>query len=100
MHVDWERTFEALTVIVILAFVVERALAVLFENRLFIANLDCPGFESFPSGQAAIHRNMKLVTELRTSCPSPGQWFYPMTGLRRTVQSLIEQVRSDEVVAQ
>lgn len=35
-HVDWERTFEAVGLIVILAFIVERALAVLFESRMFV----------------------------------------------------------------
>lgn len=35
-HVDWERVFEVLVAIVIVAFLVERALAVLFESRFFI----------------------------------------------------------------
>jgi len=37
-HLDWERTFEALIGIVIFSFVIERALAVLFESRWFIRN--------------------------------------------------------------
>lgn len=36
-HLDWDRTFEALLVIVVLSFLVERALAVLFESRLFLS---------------------------------------------------------------
>jgi hypothetical protein len=35
-HLDWERVGEVLVGIVILAFLVERALAVLFESRFFI----------------------------------------------------------------
>lgn len=35
-HLDGERAFEALVGIVILSFLLERALAVLFETRLFI----------------------------------------------------------------
>lgn len=35
-HLDWERTFEVLSAIVILAFVAERALSVVFENRLLL----------------------------------------------------------------
>ena len=35
-HLDWERTFEALVTIVIMAFLIERALALLFETRIFI----------------------------------------------------------------
>lgn len=36
-HLDWERTFEALSTIVVLSFIVERALAIVFENRIFLA---------------------------------------------------------------
>jgi hypothetical protein len=39
-HLDWERTFEVLAAIVVLAFVVERALAPLFENRWWLARFD------------------------------------------------------------
>jgi hypothetical protein len=35
-HLDWERVSEVLVAIVILAFLLERALAVLFESRFFI----------------------------------------------------------------
>lgn len=34
-EINWERTLESLTLIVILAFIVERALTVLFENKLY-----------------------------------------------------------------
>ena len=36
-HLDWERVSEVLVAIVILAFLLERALAVLFESRFFIS---------------------------------------------------------------
>ncbi|HSL83529.1 MAG TPA: hypothetical protein VLF66_12200 [Thermoanaerobaculia bacterium] len=36
-HLDWNRTFEVLLVIVILSFLVERALAIVFESRLFLS---------------------------------------------------------------
>lgn len=39
-HLDWEHTFEVLAAVFILAFVVERALAPLFENRWWLARLD------------------------------------------------------------
>src|SRR5438105_1265530 len=42
-HLDWERTVEALVLIIILAFVVERALAVVFENRIWLSRFDKPG---------------------------------------------------------
>jgi hypothetical protein len=39
-HLDWERTFEVLAAIVVLAFLLERALAPLFENRWWPARFD------------------------------------------------------------
>lgn len=35
-HLDWDRTFEVLATIVVLSFLVERSLAVIFENK-FVA---------------------------------------------------------------
>jgi hypothetical protein len=35
-HLDWDRTFEVLAAVVILSIFVERALALLFENRKFL----------------------------------------------------------------
>jgi len=35
-YVDWERLFEVLVAIVVVAFLLERALALLFETRVFI----------------------------------------------------------------
>ncbi len=41
-HLDWNRAFEALALIILLAFVVERALAMLFESRCWIERFDRP----------------------------------------------------------
>ena len=35
-HLDWERTFEVLSAVVILSFIVERGLALIFEHRLYV----------------------------------------------------------------
>lgn len=35
-HLDWERTFEVLATIVVLSIFVERALALIFEQRWFV----------------------------------------------------------------
>jgi hypothetical protein len=35
-HLDWDRLSEVLTVIVVLAFILERALALLFEQKIFV----------------------------------------------------------------
>lgn len=38
-HLDWERLIEVLFAVVILAFLLERALAILFESRVFINHM-------------------------------------------------------------
>jgi len=35
-HLDWERLFEVLSAVIVMAFLLERALAPLFESRFFI----------------------------------------------------------------
>ncbi len=35
-HLDWERVFEALAGIVLLSFLIERALSIVFENRFLL----------------------------------------------------------------
>jgi hypothetical protein len=42
-HLDWERTFEVMATLVVLAFMLERALSLLFENRRFLAKCDDKG---------------------------------------------------------
>jgi len=44
-HLDWERTIEVLTGIVIFAFFIERSLSVLFENRLLLPLFVAPGMK-------------------------------------------------------
>jgi hypothetical protein len=44
-HIDWERTGEVLTTIVVLSFVVERSLALLFENKWFVERFDDSGIK-------------------------------------------------------
>ena len=39
-HIDWERTIEALVGIIVVAFLVERACALLFESRWWIVNFE------------------------------------------------------------
>ena len=38
--IDWERVFEALATIVVLAFILERGLAVIFESRYYINHVE------------------------------------------------------------
>ena len=44
-HLDWERTFEALAGIIVLSFFVERALALVFENRRLMRFFDNSGMK-------------------------------------------------------
>jgi len=44
-HLDWGRLFEVLITIVILAFLLERALALLFESRVFINHVRGKSFK-------------------------------------------------------
>ncbi|MCP4591587.1 MAG: hypothetical protein GY842_12675 [bacterium] len=44
-HLDWDRLVEALAAIVVLAFVLERALSVVFEHRLYIERLGSRGYK-------------------------------------------------------
>ena len=44
-HLDWERTFEAVAAIVVLSFFVERALAIVFENRRLMPVFDNSGLK-------------------------------------------------------
>ncbi len=48
-HLDWERASEVLATVVIISFMVERALAVIFESRWFVKNYE----ESFPKEMLA-----------------------------------------------
>lgn len=53
-HLDWDRTFEVLAAVVILSMFLERALALLFENRRFIDRVgDAPVKELIAFGLAA-----------------------------------------------
>lgn len=44
-HLDWERTFEVLGAIVVLSIMVERALAIVFEHRAYVARFKDKGYK-------------------------------------------------------
>ena len=54
IHVDWERTAEALTLIVIFSFIVERALALVFEQDWFIKRFDRSGVKELIAAVVSI----------------------------------------------
>lgn len=54
IQLDWERTFEALMIVIVLAFIIERALAVLFETELFIRYVDKPGTKALIASVVSI----------------------------------------------
>jgi hypothetical protein len=53
-HLDWERLFEVLAAIIVLAFVLERALALIFEHRLYIDHVQGKGLKEFIAFAAAL----------------------------------------------
>lgn len=42
-HLDWEKLLETLATVVVLAFMIERALSIVFENRIYIKLLGNKG---------------------------------------------------------
>ena len=46
-HLDWERLSEVLIAIIVLSILLERALAIIFEHRLFVKRLDQKGLKEF-----------------------------------------------------
>lgn len=65
-HLDYERLGEVLITVIVLAFFVERALALVFEHRLFIKHLDKRGRgeesppKSFSPSQSIANRSEPL----------------------------------------
>jgi hypothetical protein len=55
-HLDWERTFEALVAIIVLAFFVERACALVFESRWYIRLFEEPRVAMSPDHLAALRK--------------------------------------------
>lgn len=53
-HLDWERVFEALVAVIVLSFLLERALAPLFESKPFIVRLDKPGVKELIAAAVSI----------------------------------------------
>ena len=85
-HIDWERTLEALVGIIILAFIVERVSALLFESRFFIRNtkLPTPGSKDAERERADIdvamliieHKDAKLLEKIVAEL-GPSHPLYP-----------------------
>ena len=46
-HLDWDRVAEALATIVVLAFLLERALSLIFEHRFYLRAADQSGLKEF-----------------------------------------------------
>src|SRR5262245_1250690 len=44
-HLDWDRLFEVLVTVIVLSFFLERALALVFEHRLYVRALDTKGLK-------------------------------------------------------
>ncbi|MCB2204125.1 hypothetical protein KQI65_05195 [bacterium] len=62
-HLDWERTFEALMGIVVLSFVVERAVSLLVESRWWIGKFE----------DSSVAKKRNAVAHTVTSDPAAGE---------------------------
>jgi hypothetical protein len=61
-HLDWERTLEAVVGVIVLAFIVERVGALVFESRFFIRSTKVPEKDS---PQAILEaENVKIAHEI------------------------------------
>lgn len=45
IHMDWERTFDALMLVAVLSIIVERVLSVVFQNRVYIERINIDGLK-------------------------------------------------------
>ncbi len=45
IHMDWERTFDALMLVAVVAIIIERALSVIFQNRIYIERFHRDGMK-------------------------------------------------------
>ncbi len=53
-HLDWERVGEVLAAIVVLSFILERALSLVFESKLFIKAFEGRGVKEWIAGIVCI----------------------------------------------
>lgn len=53
-HLDWERVGEVLAAIVVLSFILERALAILFESRSFLKRFESAGIKEWIAAAVCI----------------------------------------------
>ena len=65
-HLDWDRTIEVLAAIVVLSFFVERALALLFEHKWFVARFRNRGLKEPISFLVALAIVGSLAARMRS----------------------------------
>jgi len=117
-HLDWDRLSEVLVTIVVLAMLLERALAVVFEHRLFVQRFSEKGIKEFVAVGVAFGvcvawhfdaLSMILLTskttvfgELVTACVIAGgskgsvRLFRDVMGIKSTAQSALEKAREGQ----
>ena len=117
-HVDWERVIEVLSVIVILSFLLERALAPFFESRLFIGRFKERGLKEIIAvilgaiicivwqfdaiSVIVLKDEMTIFGEILTGAVIAGgskasiKLFRDMMGFKSTAQDELDQKRKEE----
>lgn len=115
-HLDWDRLSEVLITIIVLAVLLERALAVVFEHRLFVEHVSRKGVKEFVAVGVAFVVCMRwhfdalsmilltskttLFGELVTACIIAGgskgsiRLFRDVMGIQSTAQKLLQQAQA------
>jgi hypothetical protein len=84
-HLDWERTFEALTGVVVLSFLVERAMAIVFESRWWIGRYEDVRVARKRPETAEVDSSKEKKEKKRQEIPPPGD---PLAAQRYPVKEL------------
>lgn len=54
IHMDWERTFDAIMLVAVVAIIIERALSVVFQNRIYIEYIHRDGLKELIALAASV----------------------------------------------
>ncbi|MDT8325748.1 MAG: hypothetical protein RRA94_16660 [Bacteroidota bacterium] len=85
-HLDWERTFEALVGVVVLSFIIERAMAIVFESRWWIGRYEDVRVARKRPEAVVEDDTKKKKKKKREEIPPPGD---PLAGQRYPVKEVL-----------
>ncbi|MGQ0720400.1 MAG: hypothetical protein ACT4PE_02375 [Candidatus Eiseniibacteriota bacterium] len=84
IHLDWERSIDAIALVALVAILVERALSLLFESRLYIERLDRDGLKETIALALSVATcrfwDLDVVSMIVLTKPQTQLWGYLITG--------------------